>query len=121
MKKSILCSLIISLLLCSYHFAEGAKKKKSGNYPDLTKGEKWEKPKAKGGNGQFGRYMLGPTGLMSFMIGGETGSQILIDMSIVAGKLLSCLILQLLENLKWAILFWVSMENASNRAKICVK
>jgi len=90
MKKSIFCSLIISLLVCSSYFAEAAKKKKSGNYPDLTKGEKWEKPKSKGGNGQFGRFMLGPTGLMSFMIGGETGSQILIDMilpnSPAAGK-----------------------------------
>lgn len=91
MKKSIFCSLIISLLVCSFHVAKAAKSKTPKHIPDLTKGEKWEKPEADGPYGRFGYFNLGPTGILGFMIGGDKdATQIMVDIVIpnspAAGK-----------------------------------
>jgi HEAT repeat protein len=73
--------------------AGGGKKTSSGpKYPDITKGEPWEKPEDKSPHGQLGFFNLGPTGMMGFMIGGDSGEQILVELvfpnSPASGKLI---------------------------------
>jgi hypothetical protein len=84
MIKKFGCLLLLGTLsfslLTSDLYGAGKKKKSGGpKYPDLTKGEPWVRPE-KSKNGNLPTFFnLGPTGMMGFMIGGDSGKQILVD------------------------------------------
>ena len=78
--KLLLLGTLSMVLLAANLSAASKKVAKGPKYPDITKGEKWVMPENEGCHGFFGFFNLGPTGMMGFMIGGDSGKQILVHM-----------------------------------------
>ncbi len=74
MKRTILCLLSFCMVVGS---VSRAGNKKARKIPDITKGDKWVMPLNKKSEGWPGYFNLGPTGLTGFMVGGDSGSQII--------------------------------------------